>query len=73
LGHEIVLIARAEAALMAEGFDIFSPPPCDKDVKSHVERLGSIETKIAPIFSRIAAVASLRSNVSFIVLSRAGW
>jgi hypothetical protein len=37
--------------------DVFSVPPGESDVNSPVERLNSIETKIAPIFSRIAVLA----------------
>jgi hypothetical protein len=39
-------------------FDIFSPFPGDSDVISHVGRLSSNETKIAPNCVRIAAGSS---------------
>src|SRR6185295_9676045 len=42
-------------------FDIFSPPAGDSDVISHVDRLSSSETKIAPRSVRIAVGASDRS------------
>src|ERR1700686_3308698 len=35
-------------------FDIFSPPPGDSDVISHVDRLSSNETKMAPRSLRFA-------------------
>jgi hypothetical protein len=35
--------------------DIFSPPPGDSEVSSHFERLSSIETKMAPRSTRMAA------------------
>jgi hypothetical protein len=35
--------------------DIFSPPPGDRDAISHFARLSSIETKMAPRSTRIAA------------------
>src|SRR5512132_3244695 len=42
-------------------FDIFSPPPGDSEVISHVDRLSSNETKIAPRSVRIAVgVGQLR-------------
>ena len=45
-------------------FDIVSPVPGDSEVTSHVERLSSNETKIAPSCERIAAVSvQRRSNV----------
>ena len=40
--------------------DIFSPPPGDSDVISQVERLSSIETKIAPRSLRMAPDVSRR-------------
>src|SRR6478609_7296680 len=51
-------------------FDIFSPPPGDSDVISHVDRLSSNETKIAPRSVRIAVGASGRSATVCMVASR---
>src|SRR5208282_5946263 len=53
-------------------FDIFSPPPGDSDVISHVDRLSSNETKIAPRSVRIAVGASGRSATVCMVTSRVG-
>ena len=53
-------------------FDIFSPPPGDSDVISHVDRLSSNETKIAPRSVRIAVSASGRSATVCMVASRVG-
>src|SRR6266853_861311 len=53
-------------------FDIFSPPPGDSDVISHVDRLSSNETKIAPRSVRIAVGASGRSAKVCMVASRVG-
>src|ERR1700691_3870685 len=53
-------------------FDIFSPPPGDSDVTSHVDRLSSNETKIAPRSVRIAVGASGRSATICMVASRVG-
>src|SRR5580704_8428043 len=53
-------------------FDIFSPPPGDSDVTSHVDRLSSNETKIAPRSVRIAVGASGRSATVCMVASRVG-
>src|SRR6185295_2044163 len=53
-------------------FDIFSPPPGDSDVISHVDRLSSNETKIAPRSVRIAVGASGRSATVCMVASRVG-
>src|SRR4030088_2486431 len=53
-------------------FDIFSPPPGDSDVISHVDRLSSNETKIAPRSVRIAVGASGRSATVSMVASRVG-
>src|SRR5208283_2623263 len=53
-------------------FDIFSPPPGDSDVISHVDRLSSNETKIAPRSVRIAVGASGRSATVCMVSSRVG-
>src|SRR6476620_4343598 len=52
--------------------DIFSPPPGDSDVISHVDRLSSNETKIAPRSVRIAVGASGRSATVCMVASRVG-
>src|ERR1700674_1295818 len=52
--------------------DIFSPPPGDSDVISHVDRLSSNETKIAPRSVRIAVGASGRSATVCTVASRIG-
>src|SRR6476660_8910330 len=53
-------------------FDIFSPPLGDSDVISHVDRLSSNETKIAPRSVRIAVGASGRSATVCMVASRVG-
>src|SRR5450631_669455 len=53
-------------------FDIFSPPPGDSDVISHVDRLSSNETKIAPRSVRIAVGAWGRSVIICMVASRVG-
>src|SRR3979490_3023468 len=53
-------------------FDIFSSPPGDSDVISHVDRLSSNETKIAPRSVRIAVGASGRSATVCMVASRVG-
>src|SRR6188768_2815682 len=53
-------------------FDIFSPPPGDSDVISHVDRLSSNETKMAPRSVRIAVGASGRSATVCMVASRVG-
>ena len=55
---------------MTTCFDIFSPPPGDKDVISHFDRLSSIETKIAPRSTRIAAGRSERFAAAGMVSSR---
>src|SRR4030088_1477803 len=52
--------------------DIFSPTPGDSDVISHVDRLRSNETKIAPRSVRIAVDASGRSATVCMVASRVG-
>src|SRR6266571_7503546 len=54
-----------------ECFDIFSPPPGDRDVISQALRDSSSETKIAPRSVRIAACAG-RGSSSGIVASRVG-
>ena len=48
-------------------FDIFSPPPGDNDVISQIERLSSIETKIAPRSLRMALGASSRLAIPCMV------
>src|SRR3974390_339648 len=48
-------------------FDIFSPPPGDSDVISHVDRLSSNETKIAPRSVRIAVGAGERHMPSWLL------
>jgi hypothetical protein len=48
--------AETSPALISR-FDSFSPAPGDSEVTSHVERLSSNETKIAPSCERIAAVS----------------
>src|ERR1700730_12473491 len=53
-------------------FDIFSPPPGDRDVISQVERLSSMETNIAPRSLRIAFGASGQSATVCMVVSRVG-
>src|SRR3979411_1396920 len=53
-------------------FDIFSPPPGHSEVISHVDRLSSNETKIAPRSVRIAVGASGRSATVCMVASRVG-
>src|SRR6202162_1166634 len=53
-------------------FDIFSPPPGDSEVISHVDRLSSNETKIAPRLVRIEVGASGRSATVCMVASRVG-
>ncbi len=53
-------------------FDIFSPPPGDSEVISQLERLSSIETKIAPRSLRIALGASGRSGLICMVVPRVG-
>jgi hypothetical protein len=54
-----------------ECWDIFSPPPGDKDVISQARRHSSSEAKIAPRSVRIAAYAG-RGASSGIVASRVG-
>ena len=54
-----------------ECFDIFSPPPGDRDVISQTLRDSSIETKITPSSVRIAACAG-RDASSGIVASKSG-
>src|SRR5271169_1241265 len=51
-------------------FDIFSPPPGDSEVISHVDPLSSNETKIAPRSVRIAVGG--RSATVCMVASRVG-
>jgi hypothetical protein len=51
-------------------FDIFSPPG-DSDVISHVDRLSSNETKIAPRSVRIAVGAS--GQISYGLHGRPEW
>src|SRR5271157_4383012 len=51
-------------------FDIFSLLPGDSDVISQVERLSSIETKIAPRSLRMALGASDRSAIACMAVSR---
>jgi hypothetical protein len=51
-------------------FDIFSPPPGDRDVTSHFERLSSKETKIAPRSTRMAAGLSDRLVTASMIFSR---
>src|SRR6195256_5653358 len=53
-------------------FDIFSPPPGNRDVISQVERLSSNEINIAPRSLRIAFGASGRSATVCVVVSRVG-
>ena len=53
-------------------FDIFSPLPGDSDVINQVERLNSIEMKIAPISVRIAFGVSCRLAATCMVVSRVG-
>src|SRR5258705_631711 len=53
-------------------FDIFTPPAADSHVISHVDRLSSNETKIAPRLVRIAVGASDRSATVCMVASRVG-
>src|ERR1700704_6746836 len=53
-------------------FDIFSPPPGNRDVISQVERLSSNEMNIAPRSLRIAFGASGRSATVCMVVSRVG-
>src|ERR1700737_4553466 len=53
-------------------FDIFSPPPGDSDVISHVDLLSSNEMNIAPRSLRIAFGASGRSAAVCMVVSRVG-
>src|ERR1700731_2310805 len=68
---------RASSAPMSPAgrvcLDIFSPPPGDSDVISQVERLSSIETKIAPRSLRMAPDVSRRSDITCMVVSRVGW
>src|SRR5215203_2527014 len=52
-------------------FDIFSPPPGHSEVISHVDRLSSNETKIAPRSVRIVG-ASGRSATVCMLASRVG-
>src|ERR1700693_6232309 len=63
---------RASSAPMSPAgrvcLDIFSPPPGDSDVISQVERLSSIETKIA----RMAPDVSRRLDITCMVVSRVG-
>src|SRR4030088_1174741 len=54
-------------------FDIFSPPPGDRDVISQVERLSSMETNIAPRSLRIAFGASGRSATGLHGRLQSGW
>src|ERR1700733_12682339 len=67
---------RASSAPMSPAgrvcFDIFSPAPGDSDVISQVERLSSIETKIAPRSLRMAADVSRRLDITCMIVSRAG-
>src|SRR6266436_6160137 len=51
-------------------FDIFSPPPGDREVITQLERLSSMETKIAPRSLRIAPGTSGLSAITCIVVSR---
>src|ERR1700730_18225713 len=53
-------------------FDIFSSPSGDSDVISHVDRLSSNETNIAPRSLRIAFGSSGRSATVCMVVSRVG-
>src|SRR6266446_2493925 len=53
-------------------FDIFSPLPGDSEVITQLERLSSIETKIAPRSLRIALGTSGRSAITCMVVSRVG-
>src|SRR5882762_5025278 len=53
-------------------FDIFSPPPGDSEVISQLERLSSIETKIAPRSLRTASDVSWRLDITCMVVSRVG-
>ncbi len=55
--------------LRTECLDIFSPPPGDSEVTSQVERDSSIDTKIAPRLTRIAA-SSGQGAAPCIVASR---
>src|ERR1035438_696132 len=52
-------------------FDIFSPPPGDSEVITQLERLSSMESKIAPRSLRIALGASGRSAITCMLVSRA--
>src|SRR6202030_1499698 len=67
---------RASSAPMSPAgrvcLDIFSPPPGDSDVISQVERLSSIETKIAPRSLRMAPDVSRRLDITCMVVSRVG-
>src|ERR1700730_3311709 len=51
-------------------FDIFSPLPGDSEVITQLERLSSMETKIAPRSLRIALGASGRSAITCMLVSR---
>src|SRR5580700_4761457 len=51
-------------------FDIFSSLPGDSEVITQVDRLSSIETKIAPRSLRIALGASGRSAITCMLVSR---
>src|SRR5580693_6891134 len=51
-------------------FDIFSPLPGNSEVITQVDRLSSIETKIAPRSLRIALGASGRSAITCMLVSR---
>src|SRR5262249_55383084 len=55
-----------------ECFDIFSPPPGDRDVISQVDRLSSKETKTARRSVWIAVGAAARSAKTCMVVSRVG-
>src|SRR5262249_61261273 len=55
-----------------ECFDIFSPPPGDRDVISQVDRLSSKETKTARRSVWIAVGAAARSTKTCMVVSRVG-
>ncbi len=51
--------------------DILSPPPGDSDVISRIERLSSIEAKIAPRSPRMALDASSRLYLAWLSPERA--
>src|ERR1700726_3900494 len=61
-------VEMAPAATLC--FDIFPPPPGDSEVITQVDRLSSIETKIAPRSLRIALGASGRSAITCMLVSR---